>query len=141
MPEQHAVLAAAAARKSGKEPATVQATIRNTSANQKGMKTFVFKKLAAEPASPSSSKRGTGAHKLSPAMFSVVRAKYQKGDLKDSFTGAVYFRGKPRYRNNDTFKDKVNAKLLTENVRWNDEFKCYTAKVYTVEGAIMVREV
>ena len=52
-------------------------------------------------------------------MFSVVRAKYQKGDLKDSFTGAVYFRGKPRYRNNDTFKEKVNAKLLTENVRWN----------------------
>ena len=35
----------------------------------------------------------------------------------------------------------MNAKLLTENLRWNDEFKCYTAKVYTVEGAIMVREV
>ena len=105
MPEQHAVLAAAAARKSGKEPATVQATIRKKSANQKGMKTFVFKKLAAEPASPSSSKRGKGAHKLSPAMFSVVRAKYQKGDLKNTLTGTVYFRGKPRYRNNDTFKE------------------------------------
>ena len=39
MPEQHAVLAAAAARKSGKEPATVHATIRKKSANQKSMKT------------------------------------------------------------------------------------------------------
>ena len=96
MPEQHAVLAAAAARKSGKEPATVHATIRKKSANQKGMKTFVFKKLAAEPASPPIGKIRKGANKLSPAMFSVVRAKYQKGDLKDSFTGAVYFSGAGR---------------------------------------------
>ena len=66
-------------------------------------------------------------------MFSIVRAKYQKGDLKDTLTGAVYFRGKPRYGGNDTFKEKVNAKLLVENLRWNDELKLYTAT--------MVREV
>ena len=46
MPEQHAVLAAAAARKAGKEPVTPRAGIAKKSATKTGTKTFVFKKLA-----------------------------------------------------------------------------------------------
>ena len=34
----------------------------------------------------------------------------------------------------------MNAKLLANSCRWNDELKVYTAPVHTYEEAIMVRE-
>ena len=71
-------------------------------------------------------------------MFTLVKAKFQKGEKKDEYSGAIYFRGKPRYGNNEIFKAKVNDKLLAEMLRWNDEFKLYSAKVYTAEQAQMV---
>ena len=74
-------------------------------------------------------------------MFTLVKAKFQKGEKKDEYTGAIYFRGKPRYGNNEIFKAKVNDKLLAETLRWNDEFKLYSAKVYTAEQAQMVLDV
>ena len=46
----------------------------------------------------------------------------------------------PSYGFNALYKDKVNAKLLSEEVRFNSELKMYTAKVYSPEQAIMVRD-
>ena len=57
---------------------------------------------------------------------------------RSPFTGAIYFRGKPTYGNNEKFKDKLFPVFLKERLRWNDELKLYTAKVYTPEQAIMV---
>ena len=128
-----------AAAKSGKKPAAARAGIRKSAPNHTGKKVFVFKKLAAEASSSQSSRRG-GKKKLSPAILSFFRAKYQKGDFKDALSGAVYMRGKPRYTGNATFKDKVGKILLAEPVRWNDEMKIYTGKVWTPEQAIKVRE-
>ena len=71
-------------------------------------------------------------------MFTLIKARYQKGDKKDEFTGAIYFRGQPTYGNNENFKDKLFPVFLKERLRWNDELKLYTAKVYTPEQAIMV---
>ena len=71
-------------------------------------------------------------------MFTLIKARYQKGDKKDAFTGAIYLRGKPTYGNNKKFKDKLFPVFLKERLRWNDELKLYTAKVYTPEQAIMV---
>ena len=70
----------------------------------------------------------------------LMRAKYQKGDKMDALSGAVYFRGKPRFGNNEVFKGKVQPNLLAEGLRWNDEIKLYTAKVYTPEQVIKIRE-
>ena len=38
------------------------------------------------------------------------------------------------------FKDKLEAKLLTERLRWKDESKVYSAKVYAVKQAKMLLE-
>ena len=54
--------------------------------------------------------------------------------------GQMHGPGRLQYANNDVFKTKVGAKLLAEPVRWNDSLKCYTAKVWTPEQAIMLRE-
>jgi len=69
-----------------------------------------------------------------------VRAEYQKGEFQGMYSGAVYARGVPLMGYNDTYKDKVGAKLLAEHLRFNTELKLYTAKVYSPEQAIMVRE-
>ena len=81
-------------------------------------------------------------NKKAKAVCEFVRAKYTKGDFTNEYTGAVLFRGKPSYSkgNNERFKEKVDAVLLEENVRFNMELKCFTAKVQTVEVAIAVRE-
>ena len=141
MPEQHAVLAAAAIRKSGAAPATARAGIKKRTPNHAGKKVFIFNKLEAEASSSSGGghRRG-GKNKLSPAVMKVIRAKYQKGDFKDTLSGAVYFRGKPRFGKNEVFKGKVQPNLLAEGMRWNDEMKLYTAKVYTPEQVIKIRE-
>ena len=112
MPEQHTVLEAAAARKSGKSPATERAP-RKSIGIAKPKKLFSYKKLSSTP-----EKRGK-FDKTHKAIFNLVRAKYQKGDKKDALTGAVYMRGKPRYQkgNKERFKDKVHAKSLSRSVR------------------------
>ena len=58
-------------------------------------KKFSFKKMPrAESGSGSSWKAGRRrAGKKANAVFSLVAAKYQKGDLAGQLTGAVYFRG------------------------------------------------
>ena len=71
-----------------------------------------------------------------PATLTYIRAKYQKGDKIDQFSGWVYFHGKPGWGNNETFKTKVNSKLLTGPARWNGDHKLYTGRVHTVQEAI-----
>ena len=79
-------------------------------------KKFSFKKMPrAESGSGSSWKAGRGraGKKAMNAVFSLVAAKYQKGDKAGELTGAIYFRGKPRYGSNETFKAKVHRLDLT----------------------------
>ena len=72
-------------------------------------KLFSFKKVAAASGTSGGSggsnwKAGRRrAFKTSKAMFSLIAAKYQKGDKLGAYTGAVYLRAKPRYGGNDTF--------------------------------------
>ena len=82
--------------------------------------------------------RRHAANKKSSAVFTLIKAKYQKGDKKDEFSGWIYARLKPRYGNNDKCKAKVGDKLLAETLRWNDEFKLYSAKIYTAAQAQLV---
>ena len=140
---QPGLLAAAAARKGkGKAPITTPDKPKRTIHKNKGKRVFVFHKAgsASSSGSPASSSGRRRQNKVSVATLTFMRAKYQKGDKSGQLTGTVYFRGKPRFGNNDTFKEKVNAKLLGNSCRWNDELKVYTAPVHTYEEAIMVRE-
>ena len=101
--------------------------------------TYSFTRAAA--AQGSSNKAGRrGAAKKTKARLEFVRATYQKGNSAGNLTGAVYMRGVPSYGCNEIYKEKVNAKLLTETLRFNTELKVYTAKVSSPEQAIFVRE-
>ena len=131
---QPRLLAAAAARKAGVgSPAKI---IGTKAIDKHGKKLIDLSSLR----SPSSSASSSKAHKVAKAVFSLVKATYQKGEKKGELSGAIYFRGKPRYANNQKFKDKVVAKLLAESLRWNDEFKLYSAKVYTAVQAGKILE-
>ena len=44
--------------------------------------------------SPSSS-ASKKSYQASTAVYTLIKAKYQKGDKQHKFTGAIYFRGKP----------------------------------------------
>ena len=46
--------------------------------------------------------------------------------------------GKPRYGHNKVYKEKLEALLLTERLRWNDDIKKYPAKLYSYKQAEMV---
>lgn len=119
------------ARAAGKAKATETAA-------ETPKKKISFKKLARESGSSSSWKAGRRrSNKDSPAVFILVRAKYMKGDKQGEYTGSVYFRGKPRYSaaGNTKFKEALAKHLLTESLRWNDELKLFTARVYTVKQA------
>ena len=131
---QPRLLAAAAARK---RVSPVAKTIQKAKTGKKmiDLSSLMSPTSSASSSSGSSSKSG---YKEAHAVFTLVKAKFQKGEKKDEYTGAIYFRGKPRYGNNEIFKAKVNDKLLAETLRWNDEFKLYSAKVYTAEQAQMV---
>jgi hypothetical protein len=100
----------------------------------KAPKKLLDLKTLRSPSSSASKK----SYKASTAVYTLIKAKYQKGDKQHEFTGAIYFRGKPCYGNNEKFKQKVGAVLLKEYLRFNDELKLYTAKVYTIEQAEMV---
>ena len=130
---QPALLAAAAA---GKRKANLATPIAKKP--KPGNKLLDLKTLVSPTGAGSTS--STSSKKISKAVFSLVKALYQKGDKKGQLSGAIYFRGKPRYRMNEIFKDKVNGVLLEERVRWNDELKTYTARVSTYEQACMVLE-
>ena len=127
---QPRLLAAAAARK---RVSPVAKTIKKA---KTGKKVIDLSSLISPTSSASSSSKS--GYKEAHAVFTLVKAKFQKGEKKDEYTGAIYFRGKPRYGNNEIFKAKVGDKLLAEMLRWNDEFKLYSAKVYTAEQAQMV---
>jgi len=73
--------------------------------------------------------------KASSAVFSLIKAKYQKGDRTGENSGAIYHRGRPRFGQNDKYKALLEKLLLTERLRWNDELKLYTARVYTATQA------
>ena len=59
--------------------------------------------------------------KISKAVFSLVKAVIQKGDKAGQESGAIYARMKPKYGQNDTFKEDIQDDLLAEPIRWNDE--------------------
>ena len=105
-----------------------------------GKRVFVIHKPDGAPDSGSSSTSRRGKYKHLPAKLEFHRAKYQKGDKSGKYSGTVYAWKRPRRGNNDTFKTKVNPKLLKGPTRWNDAVKFFTATVHTVEEAIMVRE-
>ena len=76
--------------------------------------------------------------KPSKATFALTAAVFQKGDRKGELTGSVYVRAKPRYGKNEEFKAVCEKHLLNEKLRWNDELKVYTAKVYTPKQGQLV---
>ena len=100
-------------------------------------KKFSFKKLPrADSDGGSSWKAGRRrANKKSKAVFSLVAAKYQKGDKEGQYSGAIYFRGVPCYGQNEEFKTKLQKYTLAECLRFNMEMKLYTCKVYTKKQA------
>ena len=100
--------------------------------------TYSFARAAAQASSTPPSRRG--AAKKAKARLEFHRAKYQKGDSAGNNSGTIYARGVPSFGHNEKYKEKVNAKLLTETLRFNTELKVYTAKVHSPEQAIMVRE-
>jgi len=105
---------------------------------EKARKTSVFDiSSLVSPSSTSSSFK----HRMSKedkAEFSIFEATYQKGEKAGEKSGNVYMNGKPRYGHNKVYKEKVEALLLTERLRWNDDIKKYHAKLYSYEQAVMV---
>ena len=67
-----------------------------------------------------------------------MEATYQKGEKAGLKTGAIYYNGKPRFGSNKVYKEKVEPKLLTERLRWNDDKKFYSAKIFSYEQAVMI---
>ena len=112
--------------------ATKRAGILKTSPK----KVFVFKKPAVNAGNHGKAKE----KKAAGAVVKFVRAKYQKGDKIHQLSGNVYWQGRPRYANNDIFKEKVSKKLLMEVMRWNTELKTYRAKIYSAKQAKMIRD-
>ena len=60
--------------------------------------------------------------------------------MAGSLVGSIYARGVPSSGYNDKYKDNVNGKLLSVQLRFNTEMKMYTGKVNSPEQAIMVRD-
>ena len=81
-----------------------------------------------------------GAAKKSKARLLFIRAKYQKTEREGTLTGSVYARGVPSYGYNEQWKEKTNAKLLNETMKFNTELNLYTGKVNSPEQAIMLRD-
>jgi len=98
---------------------------------------FSFKKIkkVVSSAEWKAGHRRASSKKVSSATFALVAAKFQKGDKQGELTGAIYFRGVPLYGQNDKFKTEVHKSTLAESLRWNDELKVYTCKVYTAKQA------
>jgi len=136
MPEQHAVLAAAAVS-SGKQSVSARGPKKTIG------KKRLFVNISTGSSSSSSSASRRRNFKGDCAVLKFMRAKYMKGEKESQLSGAVYMQGKVRYAKgkNERFKEKAEPKLLGEVLRFNDEIRLYRAKVYSVEQAIMIREV
>ena len=127
------LLAAAPSRNAGTpiSKSTIAKKAKST-----GKKLIDLSKLVSPSTSASSSKDKT--YKVQKAVFSLVRATYQKGDKKDQYSGAIYYRGKPRWGMNDKYKAKLIPNMLAESLRWNDELKLYSGKVWTANQAQLI---
>ena len=124
---QPRLFAAAAARKG---------ISKNNKSSKERMRLLDFKSLVTS--SPSSAAPSSTPRKGDKAVFTLMKAKYMKGERAGTYSGSIYFQGKPTYGNNQTFKDKVHPKLISETLRWTDDVKLYSAKIYTYEQAVMV---
>ena len=130
---QPRLLASAAARKAG-SPTFKRTIAKKQKSTSK--KLSDLSKLVSPSTSASLSKDKT--YKVQKAVFSLVRATYQKGDKKDQYSGAIYYRGKPRWGMNDKYKAKLIPNMLAESLRWNDELKLYSGKVWTAKQAQLI---
>lgn len=144
MPEQHQVLAdgaaVIAAATSNKPSGNARAGVSSNTIGKSKKKLFKDVRSANEASSQSSPSRRRNGPKNDKAILKFVRAIFQKGTKANTFSGAVYMNGKPRYGNNETFKRNVNAKAKGQFVRFNGETKLYSVKVANVKTAISVRE-
>ena len=136
---QAKLLARAAARKSSPTKSTGAIGKRKTVGMPKRF--FTYKKPEIKTGGDGKRRKGRDM----PAFLKFLRCTYQKGEKKSMLSGHVRMAGKPRWTGkgcNDTFKSKVNSKVLIGPVRWNDEAEggSYTARINTVEEAILVRE-
>ena len=128
---QSRLFAAAAARKG---------ISKNKKSSNERLRLLDLKSLVTSSpssAAPSSTSSST-PRKGDKAVFTLMKAKYMKGERAGTYSGAIYFQGKPTYGNNQTFKDKVHPKLISEMLRWTDDVKLYSAKIYTYKQAVMV---
>jgi hypothetical protein len=118
-------------------------TPRKPSAKAKagGSKPKLFQfKTSKDPSFKAKVGSFNGKSKMSKAVFSLVKAVIQKGDKAGQESGAIYARMKPKYGQNDTFKESILHDVLAEPIRWNDELKVYTVRVYTIKQATMILE-
>jgi hypothetical protein len=103
-------------------------------------KLFSFSKLPRSSEGGSSWKAGKrrGGKKVSKATYALVAAEFQKGDKAKQRSGNIYVHAKPRYGQNEAFKTALGKHTLSEKLRWNDEAKVYTVKIYTPKQARML---
>lgn len=137
---QPKLLAAAAARKSSFAKPTGAIGKRKITGMPKRF--FTYKKPEMKTGDDAKRRKG---HKDKPAFLKFSRCTYQKGEKATQLSGHVRMSARSRWTGkgcNETFKTKVNDKLLLGPVRWNtaSEGGSYTARVNTVEEAILVRE-
>ena len=98
LPEQHAVLAAAAAStSSGKQPISARGPKKTIG------KKRLFANISTGSSSSSSSASRRRNFKGDCAVLKFMRAKYMKGEKESQLTGAVYMQGKVRYAKPATF--------------------------------------
>ena len=110
--------------------------MRRTTAAAAAPKKFSFKTLPRGEGSGSSWKAGRRrSQKKSKASFALMAAKYQKGDKEGQLSGAIYFNGVPCYGQNEAFKEEMHKHTLAERLRFNDEKKVYSCRVYAAKQA------
>ena len=141
---QSELLARAAAAKTGL-PATAKtitkhaARARGAASGSGAKRLFTFAQPGPTHGVSQPGRRGKQPT-VGKAVFSAVRAKYQKGEKESQLTGAVYYRGKPRYGKNEKYKTVMQPHLLAESLRWNDQLKLYTGKVYNMTQLLKLKE-
>ena len=101
---------------------------------------YSFSKLPRSSEGGSSLKAGKrrAGKKTSKASYALVACEFQKGDKKKQRSGNINLHTKPRYGQNEAFKTALHKHTLSEKLRWNDELKVYTVKVYTTKQARML---
>jgi hypothetical protein len=95
-------------------------------------KLFTFSKVASSAENTAGRRR---SNKKSKGTFQLVASEYQKGEKAKQRSGNIHLRSKPRFGINDAFKKALGKHTLAEVMRWNDELKVYTVKVYTATQA------